>query len=159
MPIKNFLKPEQINNLQQALKETSSPYLRERILMFLLQNDGKTYQEIAKFLGCSVRTVAYWCVQGDPDNLDSLRNQREKENYRKVTPNYLKILLETIEKEPSKLGYKSQGWTGERLATYLAEQTGIQISSSQVRRILKQKNIVIAELNTGQRISRTLRKK
>jgi len=30
-------------------------------------------------------------------------------------------------------------WTGERLASYLAQKTGIQLSGSQVRRILKRK--------------------
>ena len=139
MPIKGFLKPEQISKLQQALREREIPYLRERILMFLLQNDGKTYEEIANFLGCSPRTVAYWCVHGDPEDLDSLRNKREQESYRKVTPTYLKILLETIEKEPRELGYEFGRWTGERLATYLAAQTGIQLSGSQIRRILKRK--------------------
>lgn len=139
MPIKNFLKPEQIRNLQQALRESESPHFRERVLMFLLQNDGKTIEEIADFLGCSPRTVAYWCMHGDPDNLDSLRNKREQENYRKVTPEYLKLLLETVEKEPSEFGYEFGRWTGERLATYLAEQTGIQLSGSQIRRILKRK--------------------
>lgn len=139
MPIKGFLKPEQISKLQQALRESEIPYLRERILMFLLQNDGKTYEEIANFLGCSPRTVAYWCVHGDPEDLDSLRNKREQESYRKVTPTYLKILLETIEKEPRELGYEFGRWTGERLATYLAAQTGIQLSGSQIRRILKRK--------------------
>ena len=139
MPIKGFLKPEQISKLQQALREREIPYLRERILMFLLQNDGKTYEEIANFLGCSPRTVAYWCVPGDPEDLDSLRNKREQESYRKVTPTYLKILLETIEKEPRELGYEFGRWTGERLATYLAAQTGIQLSGSQIRRILKRK--------------------
>ena len=139
MPIKGFLKPEQISKLQQALREREIPYLRERILMFLLQNDGKTYEEIANFLGCSPRTVAYWCVHGYPEDLDSLRNKREQESYRKVTPTYLKILLETIEKEPRELGYEFGRWTGERLATYLAAQTGIQLSGSQIRRILKRK--------------------
>lgn len=139
MPIKNFLKPEQVSKLQQALRESESPHLRERILMFLLQNDGKTYEEVASFLGCSPRTVAYWCVHGEPDNLDSLRNQREQEHYRKVTTEYLKILLETVEKEPQELGYEFGRWTGERLATYLAEQTGIKVSGSQISQILKRK--------------------
>ena len=30
-------------------------------------------------------------------------------------------------------------WTGERLATYLAQETGITLTGTQVRRILKQK--------------------
>jgi len=95
--------------------------------------------KIANFLGCSPRTVAYWCVHGDPDNLDSLRNKREQEKYRKVTPEYFKILLETVEKDPQDLGYEFGRWTGERLATYLAEKTGIKLSGSQLRRILKRK--------------------
>ena len=37
------------------------------------------------------------------------------------------------------MGYDFGRWTGERLATYLAEQTGIKLSGSQVRRILKRK--------------------
>jgi len=80
LTIKNFLKPEQVHKLQQALRESEPPPLRERILMFLLQNGGKTYEEITIFLGCSPRKVAYWCVHGDPDNLESLRNQREQGN-------------------------------------------------------------------------------
>ena len=59
MPTKNFLSPEEKNYLQQALKKESRPEVRERILIFLLENDGKNYQEIAEFLGCSPRTVAY----------------------------------------------------------------------------------------------------
>lgn len=78
-------------------------------------------------------------MHGDPDKLSSLHNKREQESYRKATPEYLKLLLLTVEKEPSELGYEFGRWTGERLATYLAEQTGIHLSGSQVRRILKRK--------------------
>ncbi len=53
--------------------------------MLLLMNDGKTEQKISEFVGCSYRSVAYWCVQVEPDNLDSLRDKREKGNYRKAT--------------------------------------------------------------------------
>ena len=79
-------------------------------------------------------------MHGDPDNLD-LRNKREQDNYRKVTPEYLKILLETVEKEPSELGYEFGRWTEERLATYLVEQTGIQLSGSQIRRMALAKKV------------------
>lgn len=87
-PAKNFLTPEQVSSLQQALKESEQPHVRERILIILLQNDGKPQHEIAKFLGCSHRTVAYWCMHGDPDDLETLHNKREYEHYRKATPEY-----------------------------------------------------------------------
>src|SRR5919202_195492 len=77
MPSKNFLKPRQKEQLQNALRESDSPDFRERVLILLLMNDGKTYQEITDFLGCSYQTVTYWCDHGDPDNLESLRNQEE----------------------------------------------------------------------------------
>ncbi len=139
LPVKNFLTTEQLSRLQKALKESELSHVRERILIILLQNDGRTHQEIAKFLGCSPRTVAYWCQHGDPDNLESLHNKREQEHDRKATPEYVQHLLKTVDKQPSELGYEFGRWTAERLATYLAERTGIQLSGSQVRRILKRK--------------------
>lgn len=50
--------------------------------------------------------------------------------------------MKVIEIEPSELGYEFGRWTGARLSTYLAEQTGIELSSSQIRRILKEKKYV-----------------
>jgi transposase len=136
---KNFLKPSQVTQLQQALKESELAHVRERILIILLQNDGRTQQEISKFLGCSPRTVAYWCMHGEPDNLETLHNKRESEHYRKATREYIELLLKTVAQEPSNLGYAFGRWTTERLATYLTERTGIDLSSSQIRRILKRK--------------------
>lgn len=137
--IKNFLNAQQVGELQQALKESNLPHVRERILILLLQNDGKSQHQIAAFLGCSPRTVAYWCKHGDPDKLESLHNKREQEHYRKATPEYVQLLLKTVEIEPTELGYEFGRWTAERLATYLAQETDIRLSGSQVRRILKRK--------------------
>jgi hypothetical protein len=49
MPAKNLLSIEEKKNLQEVMREEKSPKVRERILMFLLMNDGKTYEEIAEF--------------------------------------------------------------------------------------------------------------
>lgn len=142
MPIKNYLTSEQRTNLQGHLKKHEHPDVRERILIILLQNDGKTQQEIADFLGCSLRKVAYWCVHSDPDNLESFNDQRMSGNYRKATEQYVEKLLEVIDKEPQELGYEFGKWTAKRLATYLEQETGICLSSSQISRILKEKKYV-----------------
>ncbi len=142
MPAKNHLTPEQAEKLQKALKEEENGNIRERILILLLLNDGKTQDKIAKFLGCSLNKVSYWCVHGDPDNLESLKDERMKGNHKKATDKYIEILLETIDKEPQELGYEFGIWTAKRLATYLESITGIQLSGSQVRRILERKKYV-----------------
>jgi transposase len=130
-PSRNFFDIRASQSVTKALRERVTARKRTDFAL-LLQNDGKTHQEIAKFIGCSPRTVAYWCQHGDPDNLESLHNKREQESHRKATPSYIQLLLLTVEKKPQELGYEFGRWTGERLATYLAEQTGIELSGSQV---------------------------
>lgn len=142
MPSKNYLTLEEQQALQQQLKFHEHPDIRERILILLLRNDGKTQQEIANFLGCSLRKVAYWCAHSDPSNLDSLIDERMQGNYHKATEEYTSLLLEVIEKEPEEFGYEFGNWTAQRLATYLEKATGIGLSGSQVRRILKSKKYV-----------------
>ena len=142
MPAKGFLDLEQQKKLQKALKEDEHPEIRERILILLLLNDGRTQPEIASFLGCSLRKVAYWCVHGDPENLDSLKDERMSGNHKKATDEYIELLLKIIEQEPSELGYEFGRWTAKRLATYLGIKTGIELSGSQVRRILAKKKYV-----------------
>ena len=139
MPVSNFLSSTQQKTLQKALREHEDHHVRQRILMLLLRNDGKTYEEISAFLGCSYRSVAHWCVQGDPNDLDRLKDGRVQGNYRKATPEYIEQLMHVVEQAPGELGYEFGRWTAERLATYLGEKTEIQLSGMQVRRILKQK--------------------
>jgi transposase len=149
MPAKGFLNQEQKERLQIVVRSADCPRLREHGLILLLQNDGKTYAEIANFIGCGYRTVAYWCVHGAPDNLDNLRDKRQQGNYRKATEEYIELLLEVAEKAPSEFGYEFGRWTTGRLSTYLLEQTGIKLSGKQISRILQKKSTSISGQNTA----------
>ena len=149
MPAKGVLSQEQKERLQTALHSDECPRLRSHALILLLQNDGKTYKEIANFIGCGYRTVAYWCVHGDPDNFDSLRDKRQQGNYRKATEEYIALLQEVVEKPPSEFGYEFGRWTANRLSVYLLEQTEIQISGKQISRILQKKSMSIFGQNTA----------
>ena len=142
MPAKNFLNSETKEKLQQTLKEHKHPDIRGRVLILLLLDDRNTQKHIAELIGCSLRKVAYWCVRGDPDNLDSLFDRRMTGNYRKATEEYINLRLEVIEIEPEKYGYEFGRWTTARLATHLEEKTGIKLSGTQVRRIFKSKKYV-----------------
>jgi transposase len=142
MPAKNHLSQEQKSRLLKTLKEHENPYVREKVLILLLMNDGKTYQEISNFLALTYPTVADWAVHGDPDNLESFLDGRREGNFRKTTKEYEELLLEIIEKSPAEYGYEFGRWTAARLATYLEKTTGIKLSGSQVRRILERKKYV-----------------
>ncbi|WP_013334730.1 IS630 family transposase [Gloeothece verrucosa] len=133
---------EQKEKLQKTLRESQCPHVRERVLIILLMDDGKTYHEISQFLGIAYRTVAYWAIHGDPDNLESFIDKRNQGNFKKVTDEYINLLLAVIEKNPEELGYEFGRWTAARLASYLEKETGICLSGSQVRRILQKKKYV-----------------
>ena len=139
MPAKNHLSQEQRERLIKTLKEHENPYVREKVFILLLINDGKIYQDISKFLDIAYPTVAYWAVHGDPDNKNSFLDGRREGNFRKVTQDYENLLLEVVEKEPAEYGYEFGRWTAARLATYLEQVTGIKLSGSQVRRRLERK--------------------
>ena len=142
MPAKNHLSRKQREQLIKTLKEHENPYVREKVLILLLINDGKTYQDVSEFLEIAYPTVAYWAVHGDPDNLESFLDGRREGNFSKVTQEYEDLLLEVVEKEPAEYGYEFGRWTAARLATYLEQATGIKLSGSQVRRRLEKKKYV-----------------
>ncbi len=110
--------------------------------MFLLLNDGKTQREIADFIGCSLKTVAPWCVHGDPNNLESLEDGRKNGNHKKATEEYINLLLKIVDEDPKEFGYEFGRWTAARLAEHLEKETRIKLSGSQVRRILRRKKYV-----------------
>jgi hypothetical protein len=53
----------------------------------------KLKRKLLFFLGCSLKEVAYWCVKVDPENLESLVDERMKGNYQTNRRIY-KIIIE-----------------------------------------------------------------
>jgi transposase len=156
MTTRNFLNSKQREYLQTAMRRAECPRLREHALILLLKNDGKTYAEIADFIGCGYTTVAYWCVHGDPDNLESLKDQRKQGNYQKATDRYVQKLLEVIQVEPQTLGCNFKYWSLQRLSNYLVEQTDIRLSSAQISRILKRKKCPYPQIGSNLRYQKRL---
>ena len=60
MQAKNHLSQKQRERLLKTLKEHENSYVREKVFILLLINDGKNYQEVSRFLDIAYPTVAYW---------------------------------------------------------------------------------------------------
>jgi hypothetical protein len=58
LPVKIFLNSETKNKLQKALKEHEHPDIPERVLIFLLLDDGSTHKRIVELIRCSRSKVA-----------------------------------------------------------------------------------------------------
>ena len=124
MPAKNHLYQEQRERLLKILKEHDNPHVREKVLILLLMNDGKTYEEISDFLNIAYTTVAYWAVHGDPDNLESFLDGRREGNFRKATKEYEDLLLEIVDKDPEEYGYEFGRWTSAVISNIFRKSHG-----------------------------------
>jgi hypothetical protein len=59
MPAKNHLSPNQKQRLIKLLKESDYSYVREKVLILLLINEGKNYLQMSYFMEINYTRVAY----------------------------------------------------------------------------------------------------
>ena len=61
-----------------------------------------------------------------------------------MTPAYSARLLEVVRQRPRSLGQPYSLWTLQRLADFMAEETGLRVSAVTVRRVLAAHDIVMS---------------
>lgn len=65
---------------------------------------GKLKFKFPNSLAIHLEQYLNWCIPGNANNLDGLKDKRMEGNYRKATEEYIKILLDTIDKNPQEMG-------------------------------------------------------
>jgi transposase len=90
----------------------------------------------------SERTVQRWLKRYQAGGIQGLFDAPKSGNPGKVTLAYQEQLLASVRRRPRALGLDFSLWSLERLADYMAEQTGIRISYEAVRQHLKIGQIV-----------------
>lgn len=76
--------------------------------------------------------------------IEGLRDAPRPGSPKKVTPEYVKPLVEVVRLRPRSLGLPFSMWTLARLADYMSEQAGICVDDDTVRRYLKKAEIVLS---------------
>lgn len=119
--------------------------MRTRSQMILLSVDqGMKAPEIAKVVRESERTVQRWLRRYLAEGIQGLYDAPRSGNPGKVNQAYEELLIKTVRCRPRALELEFSLWTLERLAIYMAEQTGIRISCEAVRQHLKSNGIVLS---------------
>jgi transposase len=125
--------------LRQA---TWSPRVRERLEMVKARALGQDLPSIARWCGRTVRTVDQWLRHYLQGGVAALADAPRRGRPPVVTPAYRAALVQAVEQSPRELGLGFDVWTSARLATYLAEQTGVRVSAGWVRTLLTQQDFV-----------------
>jgi transposase len=139
------LTAEQLTKLADLYRTTRDVRLRTRAQMVLLAAEQRlTAAAIAAIVRESEETVRRWLKRYQAEGTDGLRDQHRGGAPAKVTERYREQLLYAVRRHPRSLGQPYSLWTLQRLADYLAEQTGIRVGYETVRLYLKAADVVLS---------------
>src|SRR6266700_1166796 len=119
--------------LRRRYEDTSDAQTRTRYQMLVLSLRGQTSSQIAQNVLRSQDTVVRVLKRFFTGGLDAVPLRTAPGRARTVTAAWEAELLRVIELDPHEVGQDTANWTTERLAQYLGQQTGIQVTEETVR--------------------------
>lgn len=125
-----------LTELRHRYEETTDAETRTRYQMLLLSLRGQTSSQIAQMVLRSQDTVVRVLKRFFTGGLDAVPRRTAPGRARTVTAAWEAELLRVIELDPHEVGQDTANWTTERLADYLGQHTGIQVSEETVRMYL-----------------------
>ncbi len=125
--------------VETAIKHDKRPEVVQRSMAIQLLHLGHKPEEVAKIHAVSKPTIYGWFARWQNGGVEALANQPKSGRPPKADDAYSLALVEVIEKEPSEVGYHFTIWTVERLSTHLEKITGIALSESRLRALIKRK--------------------
>lgn len=137
--------PEQIKGLDELYRTTKDVRLRSRAQMILLAAEkGWRASVISEVVRCDENTVRLWLKRYVAEGIEGLKDDPRPGIKPKITPEYEAKLLAAVRVRPRSLDLAFSTWTLQRLADYLAEETGIRVNAETVRLHLAKQEIVLS---------------
>ncbi len=139
------MKPGELEELQGAYDKTKDVRLRTRTQMILLAvEQNMTAPQIGQIVRKNEQTVRRWIKRFNAEGLNGLSDAPRPGSPAIITSGYRQRLLSIVRQRPQTLGQPYSLWTLARLADFMAEETGLRVSTETVRRVLKAGGIVLS---------------
>jgi transposase len=140
------LTKEQHIKLADVYRTTKDVRIRTRAQIVLLACEQHlSAPDIAAIVREDDETVRRWLKRYLTEGSDGLADRPRTGAPAKTTPAYEEQLLATVRRRPRSLGQPYSMWTLQRLAEYMAKQTGMTVSGETVRRLLAKQEIVFSQ--------------
>ncbi len=139
------LSADALSELDQLYRTTRDVRLHTRAHIVLLATEQQLgVREIATIVRHDEDTVRLWLKRYMAEGITGLHDAPRPGAPAKVTPAYQQRLLAVVRQRPRSLGQPYSMWTLQRLADYLAEETGIRVEAETVRLHLQTADIVLS---------------
>lgn len=131
------LTEEELQAVEAAIRRDKRPEVRQRCTAIHLLHLGHKPEQVAEMQVVSIPTVYAWINRWRRGGVEELATKPRSGRPPKADEGYRQLLSEVIEKDPEELGYEFRVWTIERLRAHLAKETGIDLSETRLRVLLK----------------------
>jgi transposase len=139
------LEPGELQELRAEYDKTKDVRIRTRTQMILLAAEqNMTAPQIGEIVRKNEQTVRRWIKRFNAEGVNGLYDAPRPGSPEKVTPEYRERLLNSVRQRPRALEQPYSIWTLARLVDFMAEETGLRVSTETVRRILKGGDIVLS---------------
>lgn len=118
-----------------------SPRVRERAEMVKAAALGQGIATISGWSGRTAETVRWWLGRYLTDGVEALGDAPRAGRPVRADAAYRQALETALSTPPRDLGLLFDVWTSARLATYLAETTGVRLSPDWLRQVIAQQRI------------------
>lgn len=136
---------EERKALETLYHETKDVRIRLRAQIILLALEkGMIAREIAAIVRTNGETVRSWIKRFNSEGIAGLYDEPRSGAPAKITAEYRQRLVEVVRRRPRALGQPYSLWTLQRLADYLAEETGIRVSHVRVQQLLSAAGIILS---------------
>ena len=139
------ISPEEHKELETLYRQTKDVRIRERTQMILLAAEERlTARKIGAIVRRNDQTVRTWIRRFNAEGIAGLYDAPRPGAPAQVTPAYRDRLLEVVRQRPRSLDRPYSLWTLQRLADFMADETGLRFSGVTVSRILAKHGIVMS---------------
>lgn len=129
--------------LSKALAQAAEARVFRRQQAVLLVAQGRSFTEAAQITGLSPRSVYHLVTRYlQSHRVESLQDQPRAGRPAAAPKLTTARILRELRRSPLKLGYRTNVWTVEILASHLAERYDCEITPRTLRRRMKQANLV-----------------
>jgi transposase len=137
--------PEELKTLDELYQRTKDVRIRQRAQIVLLAAEkGLVAHEIGELVRLNEQSVRRWLKRYGAEGIEGLKDKPRLGAEPVVTPAFRATLVAVVRRRPRSLDQPYSLWTCQRLADYLAEETGLRVSDETIRRYLAAEGIVLS---------------
>lgn len=123
------LTEDELEQIREAMKSKNAKVAKRANIVHGLHL-GHRPNDMAALHNVSLATIYNHFNRFKAEGSKGLADKARSGRPAKATSDYIQLLDETLDIDPKEQGYAFTIWTQARLRTYLAEQTGIELSRS-----------------------------